>query len=716
MSVSLISESNNKVILEDRFIMQDGLSFGSLVLPDSIQPGNYRFLAITDYTINQIPEVTFTQPITIKSMLEPPFKASMKMVSNDAKGSKVLVSVTTADGRFLAKPTNISYRYGSVKQALKTDASGQAMLVLPKQDNITDANLYVNLNYERDSTSINMPLPQPKGLPGVKFYPEGGDIVSGLVNNIGWEVRDQQRKPIAVKAYLYKNGKAIDTLNANSYGLGTFKLFAEEGAKYSFKVIGASLKDTLFLLPAIKETGIALSIANAVATDTLKVTIKSKLPQQLNLRLHDFRWSYLNTKFDMQTGQRTLKIPLTEIPKGLATLTITDTENRPIAERIFFAHYDNSEKVAISSDKTSYGSREKVSLKLKIRDGEEKGVVSVAVVQDARIDPAKMTDIESYTYLNNELADMPINIKGSTYSDKKYLEQLLLIKGWRRYHWDSLAAAKASDTTKVYSNLLLTGTVTKSKKTLTEAVTIGAMGDNKIRMVTTSENGVFNFNTPDLYTNSGKKMFMFLEKGANPSYRFTVANQLLQTSEKIAVLSNVEEKPPVITLADNSNFFVKSTEKAIRLKEVTITDKSSPKGKFGPNPCGDYVCINKILNCRNHYGHPDNTTPIEGRTYKLNGLTPITYMGCNTTDESIFFKTEGIHIHKDFYVDDYKDPLEPAYFSTIFWKYALVLDKNKEADLEFYTSDITGRYRVVVQGISRNGVVYSQKYFDVKKK
>jgi hypothetical protein len=67
-------------------------------------------------------------------------------------------------------------------------------------------------------------------------------------------------------------------------------------------------------------------------------------------------------------------------------------------------------------------------------------------------------------------------------------------------------------------------------------------------------------------------------------------------------------------------------------------------------------------------------------------------------------------------LNDYKDPQEPAFFSTIYWNYGLILNGNKEANLEFYTSDITGKFRVVVQGITNNDVIYGEHYFDVKPK
>ena len=716
MSVALIKESDNAVILEDRFVMQGGFSFGNIIIPDSIPAGNYRFSVITDYTVNNLPEVSFSQPITIKSMLEPPFKASMKVISTDTKAFKVMVSTTTADNRFLEKPTEVIYTYGNETKSTKTDASGQAVLILNKLENLVDGNLYVKLLQEKDSAFLNLPIVQPKGTPEVKFYPEGGHIIGGVINNIGWEVKDRQKKSIAVKAYLYKDNKVVDTVDANNLGLGTFKLLADPNAKYTFKINSASLKDTTFMIPVVKNTGIALHIANAVVTDTLRIELRTKKTQTVNLRIHNYRTNYLYTQLVVQAGLTPLRIPLTQLSKGLATLTFTDSLDRPIVERLFFAHYENSEKVNITADKGTYGPREKVNLKLQLKNIDEKAVVSVAVVQDVRLEPGKTTDIESYSYLNNELSTMPINTKGSTFKDKKYLEQLLLIKGWRRYNWQDLNKITAADTNKTYKNLLFMGSVTKSKKPLTAPILVGAMGSEKIRMVTTAPDGTFDFNTPELYTVAGKKLFMFLNKNTSPAFKFNVSNQLFETNKKVAELPSVEEKPPLVQIADNSDLFVKSNEKTIRLREVTIAGKKKSGGS-GSNACGDYVCVFNILNCRNHFGDPKNMQPVTGRSYKLSVNSPATvYGGCNVTDESIFFRTEGVHTHKEFYIDSFKDPLEPAYFSTIFWNYSLVLDKDKETSINFYTSDIVGKYRVVVQGITQKQVIYSQSFFDVKRK
>src|SRR6185369_11009477 len=101
-------------------------------------------------------------------------------------------------------------------------------------------------------------------------------------------------------------------------------------------------------------------------------------------------------------------------PKGLATLTILDSMGRPVAERLFFAHFDKRALVTIGTDSASYAMRQKVTMHLKLTDAEYHpltGLVSIACVQNNRLDLVKTINIENYTYLTNALESF--SYKGS---------------------------------------------------------------------------------------------------------------------------------------------------------------------------------------------------------------------------------------------------------------------------------------------------------------
>lgn len=725
ISVALIRDIDSAVVAEDRFPMQNGLAFGSLVLPDSILTGNYRLLAFTDRVINNMPEAIFVQPVTIKTNLDLPFKASMKLAeppSPAANSHKILLAVTSTSNNFLPKPTSISYKYGSLAKNAKTDASGQLLLDLPKQDLVTDPNLYVKLKYEKDSSFISMALPMGKSRASVKFYPEGGNLVAGLPINISWEVKDQFQMPVALSAFLFKNNQVIDTIETGSYGIGKFRLLIEAGANYSVKLLHSGLADSIYHLPVALAQGISLSIPEAVTQDSLRLSLRTNSTQKLIIRIHNFKESFLYTPFDMGANFRTLKIPLSEVPKGLNTLTISDSLDRPLAERMFFAHYDNKVKLNITTDQPSYEQRQKVSLSLKLDDLIGNAVVSIACVQDNRIDQKKVNDIESYTFLTNELQKLPVNLSGNAYKDRAYLEQLLLVKGWRRYTWQDFQEFKPAPEDVKTDSLQVVGRITKSKKELLTPMTLGVLKAQQMNLINTNEKGVFNLDDNELMAEAGKKMFLFVNDKNKAAYKLDIDDPFAQLNAKLRRKLSYEDSTLPSTLLNNSELALKSNEKAIHLKEVVITAKKDNgfygRGMPGANACGDYVCRYNILNCPNHFGDIGNTQPIPGKSYRSNG-TMMVYVDCKANSNSeneLFIPVKGIHLQKEFYVSDYKEPQEPAFFSTIYWNYATLLNGGKSKELSFYTSDITGKFRIVVQGVTDTDVIYAERFFEVKAK
>ncbi|MES2446101.1 MAG: hypothetical protein V4546_02895 [Bacteroidota bacterium] len=723
LSICLVRDLDSTIIIQDKFLMDKGLAFGSITLPDSILTGDYHFLAYTNQLFNGLPNAVFHQSITIKTNIDPAFKASLKIledVSDSKNNHQVLLAATTKDNRFLPKPLQINYKYGNQSTKTKTDASGQLLITLPAKSDLADPNLYVRLSNEKDTSFLSLALPVKKQKASVKFYPEGGNLVSGLQSKIGLEIKDQQQMPVATKAFLLENNQIIDTVETSSYGIGNFQLSPKESAIYSVKLIHSGLADSVYYLPKAIEKGITLQLQKAVVKDTLSVVIKNNNSTKLYFLIHNYREVFLNIPFDMDVNRRIIKIPLHEIPKGVMTFTILDSLKRPLAERMFFAHYSATNNIITNTDKQTYQQREKVKLSLKL-NLDTLSIVSIACVQENRLQTKNTNDIESYTYLTNELSNLPVVLKGTPYKDVNYLEQILLVKGWRKYTWQELQKTTANNTIAKTDSLQMLGWITKSKKELTKPIMIGAFGDTKIRLIETSEKGNFNFNTDELILEQGKKSSLFINDKNKFQYKINIEDQFLKTNEKLVKTAIFHSPVLPSTVTNNADLVLKGNEKAIRLKEVVISSKKDNSigflGPSGSNACGDYVCLYSILNCRNHVSDPGNTQPVAGKSYNTNGLQTI-YQECRQglgLDEN-FLKYNGIHYHKEFYHNDYKDPQEPAFFSTIYWNYATILSNKKETEIEFYTSDITGKFKVIVQGITNNDVVYGEHYFEVKSK
>lgn len=81
---------------------------------------------------------------------------------------------------------------------------------------------------------------------------------------------------------------------------------------------------------------------------------------------------------------------------------------------------------------------------------------------------------------------------------------------------------------------------------------------------------------------------------------------------------------------------------------------------------------------------------------------------------------QGLQLQREFYSPDYSQPSEalshlPDYRQLLYWTADASTDKNGKRQLSFYTSDIPGRYTIVLQGITANGQTISKTAFlDIK--
>jgi hypothetical protein len=116
-----------------------------------------------------------------------------------------------------------------------------------------------------------------------------------------------------------------------------------------------------------------------------------------------------------------------------------------------------------------------------------------------------------------------------------------------------------------------------------------------------------------------------------------------------------------------------------------------------------------------HYG----TVTAEGiasfTTYKGN------LEGFKLNPHDIVLDYEGLQQKRVFYspqyaTEDQRTSRSPDFRELLFWAPQINTDENGKAQLSFYTGDIPGKYVVVVQGLSPDGLAGSYNFsFDVKK-
>lgn len=732
LSVSLMREDNKKTTLHNKYVMENGLSFGSLTLPDSILPGNYQFIASTNILDKQgQPLAVYTQPITIKSITEQDFNAELSLldtvITKGVVRAKVTMDIKQPDP---TEKISINYSVGKGVEQSVTLKKGERsyVITIPREElNQFQPALLTAIKYKKNVQYLNIRLPEARseGI-HIRFFPESGNLVEGLESLVGWEAKTTQGVPVPIMGILHRDEQPVDTLKTTSYGAGTFRLKPNGKSNYTLKIASNPYlaRDTIYQLPKAVTKGITLHVKEAIVNDTLQVSLSSKETRNLQVLIHNYRKLFASFNVNVLPAGKNLSIAIGPlIPKGIATVTILDEAGRPLAERLFFAHYDAGIRANIQPDKQVYNRKEKVSVKLKLTDqtGQPvQGIVSIAAVQDNRIESGKEQDIGSYLYLN-DVGELPQNPHGSKINNKEYLENMFLIKGWRRYTWKNLMNSSAADTLFQTQIRSIKGSVRYANKPLKKPTSIISLRDSLVTLITTETDGSFELNRDNSTIMQGRHVFLSVNEKIKEGYTIAVENPFIQINQQLAESYEIRNHGILQRVQSTVDQELKGMERVIALQTVIIDGNRGDNSLYGTraqgiyeNACGDYVCENGYLNCRAHPKNARSRAPMKGKLYH-----GILYKGCvaeEKKDKNEIFKVSGTYISREFYGVN-TDPSgvpEPQFLSTLFWKPGVVPNNNGQTEFSFFTGDITGKFRIVVQGIGKKDVIYGASNFIVK--
>jgi len=88
---------------------------------------------------------------------------------------------------------------------------------------------------------------------------------------------------------------------------------------------------------------------------------------------------------------------------------------------------------------------------------------------------------------------------------------------------------------------------------------------------------------------------------------------------------------------------------------------------------------------------------------------------------SVILDFDGLQQQREFYSPTYETPQQigsrmPDFRTLLYWNPSLKISGGSNTNVEFYSSDATGKYVIVVEGISDKGTPATSKvFFEVKK-
>ena len=293
----------------------------------------------------------------------------------------------------------------------------------------------------------------PTAKPDLQFFPEGGNLITGIESEVGFRAVDAQGHGVLVQgAVLDSQGREVARFQSRHLGMGTLQLTPAAGQSYRAVVTWPGGLRAEYVLPASLPTGYALRVSETEMDFLVTIRRQPLLgasPAGPAMLLAQVRGqaSFAVAVPGAGATPVAVRLPKAKFRPGLVHLTLFDEQGTAECERLVFVPNPPGVRLQLTPDKPAYAPREAVHVRLTATDAAGQpvaGQFSVAVAA-AGLATADGPTIASHLLLSSDLAG-PVEAPGYYFREpqtpeiRRALNDLLLTQGWRRFVWKELLA------------------------------------------------------------------------------------------------------------------------------------------------------------------------------------------------------------------------------------------------------------------------------------
>jgi hypothetical protein len=360
----------------------------------------------------------------------------------------------------------------------------------------------------------------------LEFFPEGGNLVSGLSQTIAFKATNEYGLPVQASGSIYnsKNEK-IATFNSYHDGMGMFDLLSTVNEKYYAIADGETRR---YDLPEPAAKGIGLTIIPHPQGNFFEIKQRKEDPAfqvayMIGQMQHHvvFRQEFKNFKEQINGVINTKSLH-----SGILQVTFFNKDNQPLAERLCFVN--NKEYIQqgeLIADTISFGVKARNRISIQLKDTVQ-GSFSVSVIDGAfQQNDRRADNIYSSLLLTGDLQGYihqpSYYFSADNDSVQTSLDLVMMTNGWRRFKWMELAKQPAPGY-RDRSFITLSGKVNlrDSKKTFASKplllMLMTADSTRRIQMISTDEQGNFKLDSMLFFGRS--KVFVSDIRGKKSQY------------------------------------------------------------------------------------------------------------------------------------------------------------------------------------------------------
>ncbi|HTE02355.1 MAG TPA: carboxypeptidase regulatory-like domain-containing protein [Mucilaginibacter sp.] len=284
----------------------------------------------------------------------------------------------------------------------------------------------------------------------LQFFPEGGQLVTGIVSKVAFKAIGTNGLGTEVNGVIIDNaGTEVSKFSSAHLGMGYFYLKPEPGKTYKAKVTYADGSPNVIDLPQAVSKGMVLKVNNdSLHKATVQILsnesyIAENRGKPVDLLIYS---GGIATAVSVSLDSSVVNLDLLKrrLKPGITKVTLFSAAGEPISERQLFIQNPDQLNLTLATDKAVYKKREKVHLAIKAinrADSVITGHFSVAVIDESKVvvDENAENTISNYLLLTSDLKgniEQPnyyfTNINDKTRSD---LDLVMLTHGYSRFEW-----------------------------------------------------------------------------------------------------------------------------------------------------------------------------------------------------------------------------------------------------------------------------------------
>lgn len=441
----LINRSDS--IVERKKIRRDSLGFhNAFTLPATLPAGDYYLRGYSNWMLNEDPDFFFSRNIKIGNSIDNTIVSSIEYQQEDDTHYTAKIKFTS-NVQAVFENTTIKYLYlenGKIKNKgkKKTDENGWISISLPDLKSPAARRIEVEFDDPQYIYKRTFYLPVFTNDFDVKFFPEGGALLSIPHQNVAFKVQGADGFSKEVEGFLFNSkGDTLTNFRSEHNGMGIFTMNPVDNETY---YVTARTNDSItkrFDLPAIEPKGISIAMSHYKQEIRYEIqkTETTEWPQKLFLLAHTRgKLAILQPINPERTFGKMNDSLFTE---GITHFMLIDQQGNALSERLVFVPDHKPNQWQITADQPTYGKREKVSLQIAAKDNEGnpvEGTFSVSITDRKSIQPDSLADnILSNLLLTSDLKgyveDPAYYFLNQDTRTLRSIDYLMMTHGWRRH-------------------------------------------------------------------------------------------------------------------------------------------------------------------------------------------------------------------------------------------------------------------------------------------